>query len=67
MAGLSGNEYSTIRHQVQSLLEWLEGKRDSALRSAVHYPSTSAKRRGEADAYDDAADGVRKMLATFPK
>lgn len=67
MAGLSGTEYGDIVHQVQSLLEWLESKRDSAKAAAIHYPSTSAKLLGEADAYDDAADSVREMLATFPK
>ena len=40
MPGLSGNEYSDLKHQVISLMEWLESKRDSAKAAAEHYPSS---------------------------
>lgn len=67
MAGLSGDEYANVRSGIAGLVEWLEGKRDSAKAAATHYPSTAQKLLGEADAYDDAADGLAEFLKTLPK
>lgn len=67
MAGLSGDEYANMRARVFDMIEWLEGKRDSAKAAATHYPSTAAKLLGEADAYDDAASELAEFFKDLPK
>lgn len=67
MAGLSGDEYSILLARLSDLIDHFEHQRDSAKAAAQHYPSTAATKLGEADAYDDAADCVRDIVATLPK
>lgn len=49
------------------LIEYLEGKRDSAVAAAKHYPSRFESLTGEADAYDDAADMLRDLIGAARK
>jgi hypothetical protein len=67
MAGLSGDEYAKLKGRLSDLVAHLEDKRESAKAAATHYPSKAATVLGEADAYDDAADEVRELLAALPK
>lgn len=67
MAGLSGDEYSNLKGRLSDLVDHLESKRESAKAAAKVYPSKAATVLGEADAYDDAADELRDLLASLPK
>ena len=67
MAGLSGNEYAELRGRISDLVDHFEHQRDGAKRAAEAYPSAASTKLGEADAYDDAADYLRNLLASMPK
>lgn len=67
MAGLSGSEYADLLARLSDMADNFEGKCNSARASATHYPSQAAKVLGEADAYSDAAEDVKELLATLPK
>ncbi len=67
MAGLSGDEYADLKARISDLVDHFEHQRDGAKAAATHYPSTADTKLGEADAYDDAADCLRGILASMPK
>ena len=67
MAGLSGEEYSSLRGRLSDLLDHIESKRDGCKAAAKHYPSKAATVLGEADAYNEVAEDLQELLATLPK
>jgi ElaB/YqjD/DUF883 family membrane-anchored ribosome-binding protein len=67
MAGLSGDEYASLRARLSEFLDNVEHRRASAKAAAVAYPSQAAKVLGEADAYNEVAEDLQELLATLPK
>jgi hypothetical protein len=53
--------------RISDMIEVMETKRVSATAASKHYPSREQWLLGEADAYEDAADELRDLLAALKK